>query len=180
MTTARATRPIEHLVTLALDEVLELDVAFCDLVHARDPNPNGPFELRFRGQRRPDGAFVRFFAPLTQIEGALLGADVLRAPVSTDDVPTMGQGVPPAVPLAEHALRIVKVRRGNGAFAYDVAVRVARDGSDVAAYVQALRDAAQHALPVIAAAGFAVGAAELISVAGALHAARTYRTAREG
>lgn len=174
-TTTMSNQPLESLVKLALGEELQLDVAYCDLVLARDPNPNGPYELRFRGLRQPGGEAVRFFAPLTQIEGALLHAGVLSDLVKTDHVPARGAGVPPAVALNAYALTITMVRRGNGQFSYTAQVRDKTDHMQLTRYLQALHDAAEHAAPILRNAGYAVGAADIISVAGVLYAQRTHR-----
>jgi hypothetical protein len=82
------------------------------------------------------------------------------------------------VPLVKWALTFTKRRKGNGEWRYDVAVRRGGDPEvDLRHYLRCLRDAAEHALPVLTAHGFAVGAAEVVSIAGTLFGARVYHAA---
>lgn len=168
-------KPLEEPLRFSLDTPVDLDVAYCDVFRARDPNHAGPFELRFRGTRQPDGLRVRGFVPLLEIEGALIHAGALQQPVNVDAIGP-GERAFVAVPLLKFALTLTKRRKGNGQWWYEVAVRDGAQALDLAQYLRSLRDAAEHAVPVLAAAGYSVGAAEVISIAGTLFAARITRT----
>lgn len=177
MTTAHTDKPLEETLRFSLDDPVAIDISYCDLVHAREPNPNGPFELRIRGTRQPDGATVRGFIPLLQVEGALLHCDALLQPIDQAQLP-QGERSHYAVPLVKWALTFTKRRKGNGEWRYDVAVRRGGDPEvDLRHYLRCLHDAADRALPVLTAHGFAVGAAEVISIAGTLFGARVYHAA---
>jgi hypothetical protein len=177
VTTAHTDKPLEETLRFSLDDPVAIDIAYCDLVHARDPNPNGPYDLRIRGTRQPDAVAVRGFLPLLQVEGALLSSGALLQPIDVAQLPA-GERSHYAVPLVKWALTITKRRRGNGEWTYDVAVRRGGDPEvDLRHYLRCLHDAADRALPVLAAHGFAVGAAEVISIAGTLFGARVYHAA---
>lgn len=173
MTEARVAGPLEELLRFSLDDPIELDVIFCDLVHARDPNPGGPYELRLRGTRTSDGARVKGYVPLAQVEGSLLEAGAIAALVDTGGLPQGGGHM--AVPLLRHTITLTKRRRGNGDMRFEVAVRDAAAGGDVAQYRRALQDAAEQLLPVLKREGYAVGAADVISIADTLFAVRINR-----
>lgn len=173
-TTQTSPKPLEETLRFSLDEPVEIDVSYCDVVRAREPNHSGPFELRIRGIRQPDGAHVRGFVPLLEIEGSLIHAGALLQAVNTDGIaPTERAFV--AVPLAKFALTVTKRRKGNGHWLYEVTVRDGAQAVDLAQYLRSLRDAAEHAVPVLQGKGYPVGAAEVISIAGQLFAARSNR-----
>ncbi len=176
MTTHRQTsdKPLEETLRFSLDAPVDLDLSYCDVVRAREPNHSGPFELRIRGTRQPDGKHVRGFVPLLEIEGALLDVKALLAPVDTEGLGPSEKAFV-AVPLAKYALTITKRRKGNGHWWYEVAVRDGAAAVDLAQYLRALHDAAEQAVPVLEQHGFRVGAAEVISMAGELFAVRTRR-----
>lgn len=173
MTESRVAGPLEELQRFGLDEPVDLDVAFCDLVKARDVTQGGPYELRFRGTRQPDGARVRGFVPLLQVEGGLITSGAMAQPVDTDAPPL--DKSPVAVPLQKYSLTLTKRRKGNGDWYFEVAVRDGAQATDLTAYLRCLRDAADQALPVLRSRGLAVGSAEIISIAGQLYAARLTR-----
>ncbi len=163
---------VEHELRFGLDEPVEIDVQYCDVVSARPQTNAGPFELRFRGTRQPDGVLVRGFVPLLEIEGPMVAAGVIDTLVNTDGV---AQGVRPvAVPLLKYALTITKRRKGNGAWSYDVDVRSLAAAVDFAQYLRALKDACEAA-PLLQKEGYAVGAADVIKIADSLFMVRTNR-----
>lgn len=173
---ARVAGPLEQRIQFSLDTPVELDVVFCDLVHAREPSHGGPFDLRFRGTRLSDHARVRAYVPLAQVEGALLDAGALAAAVRTDGLPAGGGGM--AVPLEHYALTFTKERRGNGDMRFAVQVRDGAAGGDVALYRRGLEQAADEILPALAKRGLAAGAAEVVIIADALFAVRVNRRRR--
>ncbi|MBX3173243.1 MAG: hypothetical protein KF709_02470 [Gemmatimonadaceae bacterium] len=170
--TVRSERPIERTFRLSLDEPLVLDVSYCDLVHAHEPNV-GPFALRFRGTRQPDAQLVRGFVPLVEIEGGLLTSGALARPLDTSGLPPGDRGFL-AVPLVHFALTLTKRRKGNGTWMVEVGVRRGV-ATDLQQYLQLLSAAAEHAVPVLTKHGLYAGSAEVISIAGQLFAARTNR-----
>jgi hypothetical protein len=173
-TTQTSDKPLEEPLRLPLDEPVDLDVAWCDVFRAREPNQAGPFEMRFRGTKQPDGLRVRGFVPLLEIEGPLIHAGALLQPVNVDALGP-GERAFVAVPLVKFALTLTKRRKGNGHWLYEVAVRDGAQAVDLAQYLRSLHDAADHAVPVLQAHGYSVGAAEVISIAGTLFAARINR-----
>lgn len=176
MTTTRqvSEHPLEEALRFSLDEPVDLDVAYCDVVRSRESSHSGPYELRLRGIRQPDGRHVRGFVPLLEIEGALISAKALEDPVNVDALPPHERAFV-AVPLLKFALTITKKRKGNGHWWYDVAVRGGAGAADLAQYLASLRDAAEKAVPVLEERGFRVGAAEVISIADTLFAVRINR-----
>lgn len=177
MTTTRqvSDQPLEEPQRFGLDVPVTIDVAFCDLMRSREPQHDGPYVLRIRGIRQPDGARVRAFVPLHEIEGGLLASQALLAPVNTDALSGASDSAFVAVPIVQFALTFTKRRKGNGQWWYDVAVRHGARAVDLEAYLQLLRAAADKAVPVLRERGFSVGAAEVISIADTLYAARTIR-----
>lgn len=158
----------EQVVRLSVDLPLALDVQFCDLCRAQAGAPHGePLELRFRGQRLDDGEMVRLYLPLSEIEGPLLGAGALTERVDTDDLPRDKNPLR-EVKLDRSALTITKVRKGNGAFAYQVAVRQPATALEPRRYMAALSYALDKAVPELAKRGYAVGAEDVINIAGQL------------
>lgn len=169
---ARGAVPEEDL-RFSLDEPIEIDVQFCDLVNARNPNHSGPYELRFRGTRQPDGARVRGFVPLLEIEGPMIAAGVITSAVDTDVRADHSRG-PCEVHLLKHAVTITKRRKGNGAWAYDVEVRSGTAAVDLKRYQRCLKDAIEAA-NTLKEQGYAVGSEDVTRIADSLFAVRTNR-----
>jgi hypothetical protein len=162
---------LEDTIRLSIEEPLAIDVTFCDLVRAPMTAQHGePLELRFRGQRHPDGRHVRLHVPLSEIEGALISAGALAKLIDQSKMPSNVARPMLEVPLLKYALRITKLRAGNGSIRYDVQVRRPAPVLDLEGYLQTLRWAADTAAPELQKRGFAVGAADVISIAAAVYA----------
>ncbi|MHB1297323.1 MAG: hypothetical protein ACYC0B_02240 [Gemmatimonadaceae bacterium] len=175
----RAVRPLESKVTLGYGESIDIDVAFCDLVLAQDPEVM--HDVRFRGTERPSGARVRLWIPLEEIEGPLVHEGVLRQHVKGRmDLSVVDKGNSLAIPLEQWKLRITKHRTGNGRWKYTVEAldpsRAEARGQRIAAeYLRDIRIAADEIAPQLTERGHAVGSAEIISIAGELFARRSHQ-----
>lgn len=170
--TAQRAPIVEEDLRFSLDEPVEIDVSYCDVVPARPQTNAGPFELKFRGTRQPDGQLVRGFVPLLEIEGPMVAAGAIESLINTDGVAHGAR--PVAVALLKYALTITKRRKGNGTWAYDVDVRSGSAAVDLKQYLRALRDAGEAAL-ALQGQGYAVGATDVITMAGQLFAVRVNR-----
>jgi hypothetical protein len=169
----RGEKPLEEHPRLSVDVPIEIDVSYCDVVPARDASHGGPFDLRFRGTRQPDGTLVRLHVPLLEIQEGLLAAKALAAPVNTAGVPMQDERPMLAVPLLQWALTITKRQvRPRTHWHYDVEVRSGAH-VDLQHYMRAIRDAAERVAPMLTERGHAVGAVEIISIADTLFARRS-------
>jgi hypothetical protein len=156
----------EENVRLSIDEPIDIDVTFCDVCRTPAGAQHGePLELRFRGQRHPDGKGVRVYVPLGEVEGELIGSGALKGAINTTDLPA-GPDPLREISLDKHALTITKYRKGNGVHSYRVRVRRRARLVNPEGYLQALRFALDKAVPELTARGFSVGASDVISIAG--------------
>lgn len=163
----REREPEKHY-NLSLDEVLELDVRFCDLVAGRDHG--SPYQVRFRGTRAGTHEALRIYCDLEDVEGPMLHERILAAQVerpSRVDAATRVE-----LKLERWALTLRKYRVGGGRIKVDVRPR---NQQVTEQYQRALEEAADKLAPALTARGYAVGAGEVITIARDLMRARTHQ-----
>ena len=162
--------PVETIIRLGFDETIAMDVRYCDLVLGRDPSAS--YEVRFRGARRPEMSSVRLFVPLEEIEGPLVHEGLLRTSIAFDPQ-AIDRTNSQEVKLEKYALRIMRQQTGRGRWRYQVqAIDGGASDHGVQQFLAAIQAAAAHIAPALKAAGYSVGAAEIISIAGQLDAMR--------
>lgn len=163
----REREPEKHY-NLSLDETLELDVRFCDLVAGRDHG--SPYQVRFRGTRAGTHEGLRLYFDLEDVEGPMLHERILAAAVERPSRVDSATRV--ELRLEKWALTFRKYRVGGGRMKVEVRPRGA---PATALFTRALEEAADQVVPALTARGYAVGTEDVITIARDLMRARSHQ-----
>jgi hypothetical protein len=162
----------ETLVRLGYDESIELDVRYCDLVLGKAADPRALFDVRIKGARRSDGRQVKLYVPQDEIEGPMIHAGILEHGLRVE-TSRIDRTNSEEIKLAKYALRITRRQVGRGRWIYVVEALEGGPADQAVVRLQAaVGQAEEHIVPVLRGKGYAVGASDVMGIAGQLDAMR--------